>query len=332
MSKKDIGIDLGTANTLIYRKSKGIVLNEPSVAAVDRTDSKVICAGTKAREMLGRTPAGIYAVRPLAKGVIADFDIASAMLDTFIKKSLGSHTGLKPRAIICVPTGITAVEKKAVREAATGAGVRECILIDEPMAAAMGADLDVTAPSGKMIADIGGGTCEVAVIALGGIVTRRTFQVGGDTMAKSISTYIRKKYGIFIGEQSAEFVKNEIGTVMKNSSLAKLHISGRHHTSGLPQSICVTGEDVRRAILPDVYAIVEAIKQTLEETPPELCADILKSGITLTGGGAYISGIDRLICSKTSMPVRIADSPLECVIRGIGKIVEDRELMKTIFN
>jgi len=332
VSKKDIGIDLGTANTLIYRKTKGIVINEPSVAALDRSDNKIVCAGSKAKEMLGRTPRGVEAVKPLSKGVIEDFETASAMLELFINKAMGTRSGLKPTAVVAVPAGITAVEKKAVREAVLNAGVRECFLVDEPMAAAIGAELDVNAPSGIMIADIGGGTSEVAVIALGGIVTRRTFDTGGDSMDRAIYNYILRKYGICLGIQSVEGVKNKIGTVMKNTSLVKLRVNGRHNLSGLPQSVCVTGEDIRRAILPEVYKIVDAIRQTLEETPPELCSDILKSGITLTGGGAYISGIDRLICTKTSLPVRIAEAPLESVIRGIGKIVENRKIMKRNFD
>lgn len=330
MSKKDIGIDLGTANTLIYQKTKGIVLDEPSVVAVDSADGHIIAVGKEAKEMLGRTPAGIKAVRPITDGVIADFEAAGAMLAFFIKKVLTS-SGSKPRAVIGVPTGITAVERKAAIEVAGRAGIRDVALVDEPMAAAIGAGLAIDAPSGIMIVDIGGGTSEVAVISLGGIVARKTVRTGGDTLDRAIIGHIRKKYGICAGFQSAEDIKLKIGTVMKNSTAYRHQVNGRNTGTGLPCSTFVTGDDIRAALIGEIHSIIDAIKAVLEDTPPELSGDILNSGIVLTGGGAFINGIDRLICNITGMPVRVAENPLECVALGLGVLIDDKASNKKIF-
>ena len=330
MSKKDIGIDLGTANTLIYQKTKGIVLDEPSVVAVDSADGHIIAVGKEAKEMLGRTPAGIKAVRPITDGVIADFEAAGAMLAFFIKKVLTS-SGSKPRAVIGVPTGITAVERKAAIEVAGRAGIRDVALVDEPMAAAIGAGLAIDAPSGIMIVDIGGGTSEVAVISLGGIVARKTVRTGGDTLDRAIIGHIRKKYGICAGFQSAEDIKLKIGTVMKNSTAYRHQVNGRNTGTGLPCSTFVTGDDIRAALIGEIHSIIDAIKAVLEDTPPELSGDILNSGIVLTGGGAFINGIDRLICNITGMPVRVAEKPLECVALGLGVLIDDKASNKKIF-
>lgn len=331
MSKKDIGIDLGTANTLIYQKSKGIVLDEPSVVAVDCSDGHILSVGKAAKEMLGRTPLGIKAVRPITDGVIADFEAAGAMLGFFIKKVLKSTSGIKPRAAVSVPTGITAVERKAAIEAASRAGIRNVTLIEEPMAAAIGAGLEVDAPSGIMVVDIGGGTSEVAVISLGGIVARKTVRIGGDALDRAIISFIRKKYGISAGNHSAEDIKLKIGTVMKNGTAYRYQVSGRNLGTGLPCSTFVNGDDIRAALLPEIHSIIDSIKAVLEETPPELSGDVLNSGIMLTGGGAFINGLDRLICNITGMPVRVADRPLECVALGLGALIDDKSSNKKIF-
>ncbi len=321
MSKNDIGIDLGTANTLIYLKSKGVVLDEPSVVAVRKGSKKILAVGTEAKKMLGRTPEMIKAVRPLKDGVISDFEYTGFMLGYFVKKILSRKRGLKPDAVICIPAGITSVERKAVEAAAGGIGLGKVRFVDEPMAAAIGAGIDVAAPSGSMIVDIGGGTTEIAVISLGGIVVSKTVKLGGDALDRAIIRYIRKKYGIAAGEGTAEMLKMKIGTVQNGSNTYRELLSGRNVFSGMPCSTYVTGEDIRCAVLPEISLILESIKSVLEETPPELSSDILLSGITLTGGGALINGLDRLICSSTGMPVRIADKPLESVALGAGMIL-----------
>ena len=317
MSKKDMGIDLGTANTLVYLKSKGIVLNEPSVVATD-LEGNILAVGSRAKDMLGRTHSGIRAVRPLKDGVIADFEAAGAMLGYFISKALGKTRGFRPRAVICVPTGISAVEKKAVIEAATSAGVREVFILEEPMAAAIGAGLDVDASEGTMVVDIGGGTSEVAVISLGGIVSHKTIRIAGDSHNEAISSFIRKKYNIHSSLGNAENIKIKIGTVRKQTDEHKEIICGRSALSGMPASTYVTGNDVRCALVPMVSAVIEAIKSVLEDTPPELSADILKNGITLTGGGALLDGLASVISDSTNIPVKIAEEPLSCVALGAG--------------
>ena len=321
MSRKDIGIDLGTANTLVYLKSKGIVLNEPSVVAADN-DGNILAVGSEAKEMLGRTHQGIRAVRPLKDGVIADFEAAGAMLGYFIQKAIGKKGGFKPRAMICGPTGISAVERKAVEEAAAKVGVRSVYIMEEPMAAAIGAGVDVEAPQGSMIVDIGGGTSEVAVISLGGIVSWKTIRVAGDSHDEAISSYIRKKYSIQSGRHNAEEIKLKIGTVQKTNSEPKEIISGRNAVSGMPCSTYVTGSDVRCALIPQVSMIIDAIKSVLEDTPPELSADILKNGIVLTGGGSLLNGLDKVISGAVNIPVKIADDPLNCVVMGAGALID----------
>lgn len=321
MSKRDIGIDLGTANTLVYLKSKGIVLNEPSVVALDNSGN-VIAVGKNAKEMIGRNHSAIKVVRPLKDGVIADFDAASAMLGYFIKKALGAQKGIKPRAVICVPTGITEVERRAVEEAASRVGIRNVYILDEPMAAAIGAGLDVESPYGSMIVDIGGGTSEVAVISLGGIVSRKTIRIAGDSYDEAIGAYIRKKYGIYSGSHNTENLKLKIGTVQKNSEPKKEIINGRNAVSGMPCMSFVTEEDIKNALVPQVSLLIDSIGSVLEQTPPELSGDILTNGIVLTGGGALLDGLDNVIKNFLNIPVRIADNPMECVALGVGSIIE----------
>ena len=331
MSKKDIGIDLGTANTLIYQKTKGIVLDEPSVVAVDSVGGNIIAVGKEAKEMLGRTHSKIRAVRPIIDGVIADFECAGAMLEFFIKKVLKSSSGFKPRAIVSVPTGITKVERKAAIEAATRAGIRNITLVEEPMAAAIGAGLCVDNPSGIMIVDIGGGTSEIAVISLGGIVSRKTVRIGGDALDDAIIGYIRKKYGISAGFHSAQDIKHKLGNVIKSTCATGFQVNGRSSATGLPCSTSVSGDDIRSALLPSIHSIINAIKDVLEDTPPDLSGDILSAGIILTGGGALISGIDKLISNLTGMSVQIAERPLESVALGLGIMIEDKDTSKKIF-
>jgi len=318
-----MGIDLGTANTLVYLKSKGIVLNEPSVVAIG-DDGKVLAVGNEAKEMLGRTHPGLRAIRPLKDGVIADFDAAGEMLGYFISKALGKKRGIRPRAVICVPTDISAVEEKAVMEAALRAGVRSVCIMKEPMAAAMGAGLDVTACEGMMIVDIGGGTSEVAVISLGGIVSHKTIRTAGDSHNEAISSFIRKKYNIHVGASNAEKVKMQIGTVKKQNkenSENKEVVSGRSSVSGMPSSTYVTGGDIRIALSSQISQLIEAIKTVLEDTPPELSSDILKNGIVLTGGGALLDGLPLAISEATGIKVRVADEPLSCVALGAGNFL-----------
>ena len=319
-----MGIDLGTANTLVYLKSKGIVLNEPSVVATD-SGGNILAVGSEAKEMLGRTHPGIKAVRPLKDGVIADFEAAGAMLEYFISKALGKTRGFRPRAVICVPTGISAVERKAVIEAATSAGVREVCILEEPMAAAIGAGLNVDASEGTMVVDIGGGTSEVAVISLGGIVSHKTIRVAGDSHNEAISSFIRKKYNLHSGLSNAENVKIKIGTVRKQANDNKEIICGRSSVSGMPSATYVTGGDIRTALVPQVSAVIEAIKSVLEDTPPELSADILKNGITLTGGGALLDGLASVISNATNIPVKIAEEPLCCVALGAGSFLDGNQ-------
>jgi len=328
VSKKDIGIDLGTANTLIYQKSKGIVLDEPSVVAVDSSSGKIISVGKEAKEMLGRTPSGIVAVKPVANGVISDFDAAGAMLSSFIKRIFNSTFMPKPRAIVSVPASITNVERRATVDATLKSGVSSVKLVEEPMAAAIGAGLSVEAPSGVMVVDIGSGTTEIAVISLGGIVSDKCIRIGGDALDNAISSYIRRKYGVFSGKHNAEEIKLRIGTVMKHCSSHRCQVTGRNAGTGLPCSTYVTGDDIRSAVLPEIYSIVDAVKSVLEDTPPELSGDLLLSGITLTGGGSNINGLDRLLASITGMPVKVADEPLECVAKGLGSMLSSGKLFE----
>jgi cell division protein ftsA len=332
MFKKDIGIDLGTANTLVYLKGKGIIIREPSVVAVDTKTEQVRYVGQDAKNIIGRTPGSIRAVRPLKDGVIADFDMTTAMLQEFIRKAKGSNPLVKARVIICIPSGVTAVERRAVREAAEGAGAKRVSIVEEPMAAAIGAGLPVEEPTGSMIVDIGGGTSEVAVISLCGIVTSRSVRVAGDEFDLSIINFIKKKYNLLIGERTAEHIKIEIGSAYPVGEEQDLEIKGRNLLTGLPENITITSDEIRGALSEPLSHIVEAIKVTLERTPPELSADIIDQGITLAGGGAMLRGLDRLINEETGIPVYIAERPLDCVVDGTGKLLENIEELHDVLN
>lgn len=332
MFKKDIGIDLGTANTLVYLKGKGIIIREPSVVAVDTKTEQVRYVGQDAKNIIGRTPGSIRAVRPLKDGVIADFDMTTAMLQEFIRKAKGSNPLVKARVIICIPSGVTAVERRAVREAAESAGAKRVSIVEEPMAAAIGAGLPVEEPTGSMIVDIGGGTSEVAVISLCGIVTSRSVRVAGDEFDLSIINFIKKKYNLLIGERTAEHIKIEIGSAYPVGEEQELEIKGRNLLTGLPENITITSDEIREALSEPLSHIVEAIKVTLERTPPELSADIIDQGITLAGGGAMLRGLDKLINEETGIPVYIAERPLDCVVDGTGKLLENIEELHDVLN
>ncbi|MCR5653450.1 MAG: rod shape-determining protein [Ruminococcus sp.] len=317
---KDIGIDLGTANTLVCIKGKGIVMREPSVVAVDIRTDTVLAVGEQARDMIGRTPGSIVAVRPLKDGVIADFDITATMLKHFIHKAAKPGIFSKPRIVICMPTGVTEVERRAVENAAVQAsGSKNILLIEEPMAAAIGAGLPVDEPTGSMVVDIGGGTAEVAVISLGDIVTACSVRVAGDKFDESIVTYIKKKYNLLIGDRTAEEIKISIGSAFPYQDEHDMLVKGRSLETGLPKDITITAEEIRNALSDPIMVIIEAIKNTLEKTPPELSADIIDHGIMLTGGGAMLRGLDRLVMQETGMPVHVAERPLDCVVEGAGK-------------
>lgn len=324
---KDMGIDLGTANTLVYIKGKDIVIREPSVVAIQTNTKQVLAVGEEAK-MIGRTPGNIVAIRPLRDGVIADFDITQSMLKYFIKRSMQRRSLFQPRVVVCVPSGVTEVEKRAVEEAAIHAGARDAYLIEEPMAAAIGAGLPVHEPTGSLIVDIGGGTTEVAVISLGGIVTSKSIRIGGDELDESIVNYIKKEYSLMIGERTAEDIKITIGSANVNNKETKMSIRGRDLISGLPKTIEITSKEIYEAMKEQIYNILEAIKSTLEKTPPELAADIMEQGIMLTGGGALLDGLDRLIRNETGMPVHVAEDPLDCVAIGTGKALESIEVLK----
>ena len=323
MFTKDIGIDLGTANTLIYMKGKGIIIREPSVVAVNTRDESACYVGREAKEIIGKTPGSIVAVRPLKNGVIADFDITTTMLAQFIKKALKGKPFSKARVTICIPSGVTPVERRAVKDAAELAGAKKVYIIEEPMAAAIGAGLPVTDPVGNMIVDIGGGTSEVAVISMGGIVTARSIRIAGDELDNAIVGYIRRKFNMIIGERTAEEIKLQIGSAYAGEALEKMKIKGRNLINGLPENITVNSDDIREALSEPLSKIIEAIKLTLEKTPPELASDIIEQGITLCGGGALLKGLDTLINSETGMPVYIAEFPLDCVAEGTGRVIEN---------
>lgn len=328
---KDIGIDLGTANTLVFIKGQGIVIDEPSVVAIQKNTNKVLAVGEEAKNMLGRTPGNIIAIRPLKDGVIADFDITQEMLKYFIRKVIGGRSFVQPRIVIGIPSGITEVEKRAVIDATIQAGAREAFLIEEPMAAAIGADLPVHAPTGSMVVDIGGGTTDVAVISLGGIVNSTSVRVGGDKIDDAIVQYIKKNYRILIGERTAEEIKIKIGTaiIYANQDEA-FSFRGRDLVTGLPRTIEVTSKIIGEAISEPVVSIVEAVKTTLEKTPPELAADIMDRGIMLTGGGALLKNLDKLLSKETGMPVFVAENALACVAYGTGKVAENIELLRQV--
>lgn len=326
MFSKDIGIDLGTANTLVYMRGKGIIIREPSVVAVDVKMDRVRYVGQEAKDVIGRTPGSIVAVRPLKDGVIADFDMTTSMLQEFIRKALKGRAfaGSRVRVIICIPSGVTAVERRAVKEATQNAGAKRVSIIEEPMAAAIGAGLPVAEPTGSMIVDIGGGTSEVAVISLGGIVTSRSVRVAGDEFDSSIINYIKKKYNLLIGERTAENIKIAIGSAYPYAdNEPSMDIKGRNLLNGLPENITATSEEIREALSEPLSHVIEAIKVTLEKTPPELAADIIDQGIMLAGGGALLKGLDLLIHAETGMPVKVAERPLDCVADGTGKVLEN---------
>ena len=326
MFSKDIGIDLGTANTLVYMRGKGIIIREPSVVAVDVKMDRVRYVGQEAKDVIGRTPGSIVAVRPLKDGVIADFDMTTSMLQEFIRKALKGRAfaGSRVRVIICIPSGVTAVERRAVKEATQNAGAKRVSIIEEPMAAAIGAGLPVAEPTGSMIVDIGGGTSEVAVISLGGIVTSRSVRVAGDEFDSSIINYIKKKYNLLIGERTAENIKIAIGSAYPYAdNEPSMDIKGRNLLNGLPENITVTSEEIREALSEPLSHVIEAIKVTLEKTPPELAADIIDQGIMLAGGGALLKGLDLLIHAETGMPIKVAERPLDCVADGTGKVLEN---------
>lgn len=326
MFSKDIGIDLGTANTLVYMRGKGIIIREPSVVAVDVKMDRVRYVGQEAKDVIGRTPGSIVAVRPLKDGVIADFDMTTSMLQEFIRKALKGRAfaGSRVRVIICIPSGVTAVERRAVKEATQNAGAKRVSIIEEPMAAAIGAGLPVAEATGSMIVDIGGGTSEVAVISLGGIVTSRSVRVAGDEFDSSIINYIKKKYNLLIGERTAENIKIAIGSAYPYAdNEPSMDIKGRNLLNGLPENITVTSEEIREALSEPLSHVIEAIKVTLEKTPPELAADIIDQGIMLAGGGALLKGLDLLIHAETGMPVKVAERPLDCVADGTGKVLEN---------
>jgi rod shape-determining protein MreB len=323
---REIAVDLGTANTLVYVRGRGIVLSEPSVVAIDQRSGEVHAVGVEAKRMLGRTPGTISAIRPLKDGVIADFDVTEQMLRHFIQK-VHHNRFAHPRVVVCVPSGVTGVEKRAVEEATLSAGARQAYLIEEPMAAAIGAGLPVSEPTGNMIVDIGGGTTEVAVISLGGIVVSQSIRVGGDEMDEAIMSHIKKEYKLLIGQQTAEELKLEIGSAWELNEEVRAEVRGRDMLSGLPKTIVITSEETRRALDEPVGQILDAIKSTLDKTPPELAADIMDRGIVLAGGGALLSGLDLRLREETLMPVHLAESPLTCVAVGSGRSLEEFEVI-----
>lgn len=327
---RDIGIDLGTATTLVYVEGKGIVLNEPSVVAIEKDVGKVLAVGEEAKSMIGKTPGNIVAIRPLKDGVIADFDTTQSMLRYFINRVHKRSNLFRPRVVIGVPSGVTEVEKRAVQEAAYSAGVREAHLIEEPMAAAIGAGLPISEPIGNMIVDIGGGTTEVAVISLGGIVVSQSRRVAGDEMDDSIIQYIKKSYNLLIGEKTAERIKIEAGSAYPQEEESTVEVKGRDLIQGLPKTIQITSSEIREAMTEPITTIIEAIKSTLEETPPELTSDIMEKGVVLAGGGALLRDIDKLISHSTGIPVRLAEDPIAAVVLGTGKVLEEIETLRKI--
>jgi rod shape-determining protein MreB len=335
MFSNDLAIDLGTANTLVYLKGKGVVVSEPSVVAVQKDamgQRKVLAVGMEAKKMLGRTPGSIVAIRPMKDGVIADFDITEEMLRYFIQKVHNRKTLVRPRIVICVPSGITQVEKRAVKESAESAGAREVYLIEEPMAAAIGAGLPITEASGNMIVDIGGGTTEVAVISLAGIVYAKSVRVGGDKLDEALVQYLKRKYNLLIGERTAEQIKIEIGSAYpdRDAEVRTMEVKGRDLVTGIPKTLEINSTEIQEALSETVNAIVEAVRIALERTPPELAADIVDKGIVLAGGGANLRNLDALLRDETGLPVVIAEDPLSCVVLGSGKVLDELDLLKRV--
>lgn len=327
---KDIGIDLGTANILVTLRGKGIVLKEPSVVAIDRRTGAILATGHEAKEMLGRTPDQIRAIRPLKDGVIADFTATQLLLKNIITKVCQRYNAGRPRVVVGVPSGITEVEERAVEESVLQAGAREVYLVDEPMAAAIGANLDVAEPSGSIIVDIGGGTTEVAVISLGGIVISHSLRTAGDELDEDIVNYIKKEMNLAIGETTAEQIKMEIGCAAPLMTEETMEVRGRDLATGLPKNVTITSTQMEEAMRDSIGEIIDVVKSTLEKTPPELASDIVEKGIVLAGGGALIKNLDKLLSQKTSMPVYVAENPLDCVVKGTGKTLEDLERLKNV--
>lgn len=327
MFAKDIGIDLGTANVLIYIKGQGIVLNEPSVVAIDSETNKVLAVGMEARDMLGRTPGKVKAIRPMKDGVIADFETTEIMLNYFIRKVNGKSLFARPRILICCPSNITQVEKNAIKEAAEKTGARRVFLEEEPKVAAVGAGLDISKPSGNMVIDIGGGTTDIAILSLGGIVNSSSIKVAGNTFDNDIMKYIKDKYKLLIGDRTAEDIKLTIGNVMPEEKVEKMDVRGRDLVTGLPHTVTITTKEVEEALRESIYTIIHTAKTVLEQTPPELSADIIDKGIVITGGGALIKNFDKLLSQELKVPVFVAESPLTCVVEGTGILLDNIHLM-----
>ena len=328
MFAKDIGIDLGTANVLIYIKGQGIVLNEPSIVAIDSDTKKILAVGSQAREMLGRTPGKVQAIRPMKDGVIADFEVTEMMLNSFIRKVNGKSFLSRPRILICCPSNITQVEKNAIKEAAERTGARKVLIEEEPKVAAIGAGLDISKPSGNMVIDIGGGTTDIAILSLGDIVTSESIKIAGNTFDNDIIKYIKEKYKLLIGDRTAEEIKLEIGSVYPEDKNEKMDVKGRDLVTGLPHTITLCSEEVEEALRESVYTIIHAAKGVLEQTPPELAADIIDKGIVITGGGALIHGFEELLSHELKVPVFIAETPLTCVVEGTGILLENIHLLE----
>ncbi|MBI5186905.1 MAG: rod shape-determining protein [Nitrospinae bacterium] len=326
----DLGIDLGTANTLVFVRGKGIVLREPSVVAIHNDTKQVLAVGSEAKQMLGRTPGNIVAIRPMKDGVIANFEITEAMIKYFIQRVHNRKTLVRPRVIIAVPSGITQVEKRAVRDSAESAGSREVYLIEEPMAAAIGVGLPIQEPSGNMIVDIGGGTTEVAVISMSGIVYSKSVRVAGDEMDEAVLNYIKRKYNLLIGERTAEDIKIQIGSAYPLEKRKTMEVKGRDLVAGIPKTLIISDEEIREALAEPFTTIVEAVKTALEKTPPELAADIVDKGIIIAGGGSLIPGLDQLLREETGLPITTAENPLNAVVLGTGKVLEEIELLKKV--
>jgi rod shape-determining protein MreB len=327
---RDIGIDLGTANTLVHLKGKGIVIREPSVVAIDKYTGQVVAVGTEAKEMLGRTPENLNAIRPLKDGVIADFTATRMMLKYLVEKACQRYMFSRPRVVVCVPSGVTEVEERAVEEATLNAGAKEAYLMEEPMAAAIGAGLKISDPSGCMIVDIGGGTSEISVISLGGVVTSKSLRIAGDELNEAIVNYVKKEFNLTIGETTAEEIKITIGSAYPSMTVETMYVKGRDLGTGLPKTIEVNSTQIEEAMKEVIMQIVDGIKMTLEKTPPELASDIIINGITLSGGGALIKNFDRLIALETGIPVNIAPNPLDCVVKGAGKVLDDLDNLKNV--
>lgn len=327
---RDLAVDLGTANTLVYERGRGIVLNEPSVVAINQNTGGIVAVGAEAKRMVGRTPGNIVAIRPLKDGVIADFDTTERMLRYFIQKVHKRRFLAKPRVVICVPSGITGVEQRAVKDAGYAAGARKVYIIEEPMAAAIGAGLPIHEPTGNMVVDIGGGTSEVAVISLGGVVASLSIRTGGDELDDALVQFVKKEYSLMLGERTAEEIKTTVGTAFPVPDESSAELRGRDLVTGLPRTIVVTAEEIRRALDEPLTRIIDAVKTTLDRTPPELCGDIMDRGIVLTGGGALLKGLDERLRHETGMPVIIAEQPLNCVVNGSGKCVEEFEALQQV--